>query len=458
MRKKLAWHTREEEWLLVQCKKKRHPKDFYLEFNEWRATDLHSLHPDPDFKVPRSYKSVCNKIRKMGYDISGFVVTDDSLTVEDLQAETKKRHISNERQIQAIRESAKALRQRNNKLLRELNFQDRLENLTKKYLKALPPVKVPKPATGFSKGSNEEALLLFSDLHIGEVIFRDEMAGLNEYDFDIFKLRVEYLAKVVIDLCTAKLTGYKIDTLNIAMLGDMVSGTIHDELIETAEGTVIEWAYGGAIVVAQFIMELAQVFPKVNLFGVVGNHGRMSIKPKYKHRYVNWDYVLYMNLVMLLAQQKNISFHFPRSFFIHTNINNNEFVFVHGDNIRSWAGIPFYGINRMVANFSELMASRGDYIKYYCLGHFHQTGQLEKTKGEKILNGSVCGGNEYALGRMFAYTEPKQIFALLHHEKGMTWRIPINLSFANTEKTPKYEYDLNRELVDQFGKILDEDL
>jgi len=454
MRKKMKWQPEERKYIKIKCEQGIHWADYYKEFIIWRATELFDKHPDPDFKIPRTIKSISNYIScVLGYKLSEFKqVTDE--TIKNLERGMEPGHADYERKITAYREAMKMHRREYNKLLREINFQDRVIDVTKKFLRAMDPVFTPKPAKLITKKTKEESLLLFGDPHIGEIVNKEEMAGINEYNFDVFRLRMEYLARETIDLCMSKLSGYQFSTLNIAMLGDMVTGMIHDELIETAEGTVIEWAYGGAVIIAQFLQELAQVFEKIKVFGVVGNHGRMHKKPRFKQRYVNWDYVLYMALALMLQSQKNISFHFPKSFFIHTNINEHEFVFIHGDNIRSWMGIPFYGINRMVANFNELMASRGDYIEYFCLGHFHETGQLDKVKGEKIVNGSMIGGNEYSLGRMFTSGAPKQLLAGVHHRTGLTWRYPINLSFANLKKEPKYVFDLEKNLVDEFGRIL----
>ena len=163
----------------------------------------------------------------------------------------------------------------------------------------MPAVQPPKPIKVSKKITSEEILLLLSDPHIGEVVNPDEMAGINEYNFDIYKQRMDFLGSNVINITKGKLVGYNFETLNVAMLGDMVTGQIHDELVETAEGTIIEWCIGGALVMAQFYLDLAQHFKHIQVHCVVGNHGRMHKKPRFKHRYVNWDYMFYMTLALM---------------------------------------------------------------------------------------------------------------------------------------------------------------
>ena len=65
-------------------------------------------------------------------------------------------------------------------------------------------------------------------------------------------------------------------------LGDFVSGLIHEELVESAPDTIIEWVLGGSLVVSQFLLDLCENFEEVEFDGIPGNHGRMTKKPRFK--------------------------------------------------------------------------------------------------------------------------------------------------------------------------------
>lgn len=296
-----------------------------------------------------------------------------------------------------------------------------IENIIK-YIKAYPcqpcTYKGSKKAEGKSV---EEMVFMLSDTHIGETVSFEETQGLCVYNMDIFEKRFNFIIDTIISIVNKLRHGYTIDKLNVHALGDMVSGIIHQELVETAEGTIIEWLLDGADIVAKGMLKLAQNFKEISFTGVVGNHGRMDKKPTFKRKYVNWDYLFYEILRMKCAKQSNISFNIPKSFFTVDKILGWDFLLLHGDNINSWQGIPFYGIKRAAANLSEVLSSHDRKFDYIELGHFHSTGLLDRVVGEILINGSFKGGDEYSIGKMFTMSQPKQTIFGVHKKQGKTW-------------------------------------
>lgn len=328
-------------------------------------------------------------------------------------------------------------------LLAEESFQDKVIQEIRQLIPALPAVKVPKieiPKKGVSV--NEDVVLNFSDTHVGELVDAQDTMGLAEYNFDIFKQRVQYLADTIMNLTKNKLSGYRFKKLWLNMLGDMVSGLIHDELVEYGDSTIIEWVFGGALIISQFVMELAQLFPEIEVTCVVGNHGRFHRKKRFKKRYINWDYILYELVATYCRDQKNVKFDIPKSFFTVKNIKGYNFLIIHGDDVNSWNGIPFYGIDRMARNFNELLRKSGKSFDYICLGHFHRTGLLDNTNGCIMLNSSVIGGNEFSIGALGQANEPKQLFFGMHEKYGDTFMYNIKLRHAPKEKS-RYQYNPN---------------
>jgi len=289
------------------------------------------------------------------------------------------------------------------------------------------------------KISKETALLLLGDFHIGETVDKEEVCGFGEYNFDIFVRRLKFLAESIKSITLSKLKGYRIDKLVIYCLGDMVSGRIHEELIESGEDIIFQILYG-SYALAQFVLEMLQMFEEVEILGVVGNHGRLQKQVRYKKRFVNWDWIFYQFLSMFLSAVDRVKCNFPKSFFAIHRIYGWTFLVLHGDNIKSWLGIPWYGIDRAVYRLGDLLQSRGEAIDYRVLGHFHQTGELDRGRGEILINGSMIGGTEYSLGRVFSFERPTQLFAGCHEEIGVVWRYPLRLDLPGVEKVKPYSY------------------
>jgi hypothetical protein len=338
--------------------------------------------------------------------------------------------------------------------LKEQDLSDTILTMIEGYIKALPEVKSPKPIKRkYDEHSEEDLVLLLSDLHAGETVRAEEMNNINEYNFDICAKRLKYLADSIRDIAHNKLKGYKFRKLVIFGLGDIISGQIHDELLEGQEGNIIEWTTNTAYVLAQMIRELLTDFEQIEFVGVVGNHGRFHKKPRFKSRYVNWDYVCYQMLSMFLANQKNIKFTIPKSFWTLYDVNGHNFLLLHGDNINSSLGIPWYGITRTVANLKELLESKNQKFEYVCLGHFHNRGLLDRVKGELMINGSLIGGNEYSIGKMFTSSEACQHFFGVHKKKGTTFSYKLKVQEIPEYKEKPYNYVEDKALGDLIKTI-----
>lgn len=317
---------------------------------------------------------------------------------------------------------------------------------------SLPKVKAPGPIILNPKDrkTTESAVLVGSCWHIGETINKEEMGGLNEYNFDIFVRRLQFLVGKAIKFTRQNMAMYNFEELHVLLTGDMVSGIIHEELAETNDLTIVEQATLGAFVTAQAILELAQAFPKVKVTCVVGNHGRIGPKKYFKHKQsVSWDYVFYTNLALLLKKQPNVSFNIPKSFWALVNIQGWNFLVMHGDLIKSWGSIPFYGINREVAKWVKIKASQDTFFNYTVMSHFHTFAMLQSPTGEDILNGSLKGGDEYAAG-LGLFNDPVQILFGVHPRYGKTWQLPINTKHAeDTPRASRYKYDKTRSIANQ---------
>lgn len=278
---------------------------------------------------------------------------------------------------------------------------------------------------------SEETLVLFlSDIHYGEVISSEEMLDLNEYNCEIANKRLWVLADTVKKIAVTKLIGYKFNKLVIFVLGDIVSGTIHEELLEGNSGNIVDWVTGSSFVLAQLIRDLSASFATVEVVCVVGNHGRLKKKPYFKKRYVGWDYLCYQMVKMLLNDQKNVTIDTPKSFWALKKIEGYTFLLMHGDDINSWQGIPFYGIKRAIAKLSEVLHSNNRSFEYVALAHFHNLGYLDGAKGGILMNGSVKGMDEFGIGKLFVGSQACQYLIGVHKDHGVTFSYRIDLQKA----------------------------
>ena len=379
------------------------------------------------------------------------IASENGLTIRDLGLITKadkakkailkqspKERIKEDVEEHKLQEQLRDVSSKYRILVKEKSIGDRMIQVLKDEVKVLPIVKRAwQPST--EKVSQETAVLLLSDTHIGETVNKEEVYNFGEYNFDIFTKRLKFLANSIKSITTTKLKGYRIDKLVIYCLGDMVSGRIHQEIMERGEEIIFQ-VLQGSFVTAQFILEMAQMFNEVEVVGVVGNHGRLTKKPPHKRKYVNWDYLFYQFLGTFLVSNDRIKCKFPKSFFTVHKIYDWSFVLLHGDNIRSWLSIPWYGLERMMWRMGDLLQGQGVKPHYRIVGHFHNSGELDKVPGELIINGSMIGGTEYSLGKLFSFDRPTQLFMGCHAEIGVTWRYPLRLDLPGVVDVEPYSY------------------
>lgn len=351
------------------------------------------------------------------------------------------------------RQQIAILTRKNKELMGALNIQEALINATQEHIEALPKVKSPPSPRKVASITEEVLCLDNSDFHIGEIVKADEMGGLNAYNFDIYAKRLQLMSDAVASFKT-KMTGYNLRKLHVNCLGDMLTGIIHDELVQTAEDSIVESVFNGALVYAQFLAEMLTLFESVELTGVIGNHGRMTKKVTYKQRYVNWDYFFYQTVALMLAGNPRITFDLPRSFWTVKEIGGRRILLMHGDNIRSWQGIPWYGIKRSVANLNELLDGSQGFDDVH-LAHFHDDGSLARVRGKIMLNGSVIGGTEFSIGALFSSSEPTQtLYAINPHHKRMTWWSTPYLAEERNIAKCRYHWAKSLVVADQVRELI----
>jgi len=436
------WTKEEVQFVIDKIKKEKlHPFDIVPLFFK-------------EFGRARTFSSIKNKALEFGIDYAHLARSYDKMPPKQQRIPPKKA-VAKDVKDEVLRQKLREYQSKYQVLSREVSIENRMLQVLKDEVPQLPKVSFSwkRPE---AKKTHETAVLLLGDAHLGERVEKEAVYGLGEYNFDIFVKRLKFLSESIKSIAVKKLTGYQIDKLIVFMLGDMVSGLIHDELAENAEDIIFQ-VLNGAYVTAQFILDLQQLFPTIEVAGVVGNHGRLHKKKRHKKRYVNFDFIFYQFLATFLASNDQIRCTFPKSPFMVKKIYDWGFLILHGDNIRSWMGIPWYGIQRAMWRLGDLLQGKGMKIHYRILGHFHNTGEVDRTPGELIINGSVKGGDEYSLGGLFEFDRPTQLFMGVHARIGATWRYPLRLDLPGVDKVEPYKYREELDAAKYMRNILEEE-
>ena len=314
-----------------------------------------------------------------------------------------------------------------------------LVDTIKRYTTPLPKTKtfkVRKPS-GAKKGSAKQVMVApLTDTHVGDYVTSEQMVGLNSYDIDLFSRRIWGWANQVLNLAEYRRNICEIDELTIPMLGDMVSGDIHDELARTnVDNCMMQMMYGAKII-SQALMFLAPHFKEIKVPCVVGNHGRMTRKIPSKDKYMDWDYMMYQWIAVFCSKQDNIKFEIPKSFAHVISVAGRDLLMMHGDSVGG--GGAMATIQRAITSLRAVLQyktqiitddsfSVSDKFDDVLLGHFHRVDEIDIGTGSLHICGTTKGGDEFVFSRLHVITKPKHIVLYYHPEHGQVGKEVIYL-------------------------------
>jgi len=208
-----------------------------------------------------------------------------------------------------------------------------------------------------SKTSNVEIESVFqsNDWHIGEVQDADEIERINAFNYKIATDRVVGLGHRINRVIDRSRNSYVIKNGVLICNGDMISGDIHNELERTNEFPVPVQVVKAAELFSQHVIALAQNFNHFRVeYITADNHSRLTKKPQAKEQGINsFNYLVAILAEKILSRQINVEFN------IHTepqkvvDVYGRKYLVMHGHQIRGWAGIPWYGVERKASKESQ---------------------------------------------------------------------------------------------------------
>ncbi len=279
--------------------------------------------------------------------------------------------------------------------------------------------------------------LLASDWHWGERVAPDQVAGVNSYDMTIARVRAKRLIENTVDLLKNHMVNPDYPGVVFALAGDMFSGNIHQELLETNELPIMPTFLDLYGVLVWCIQELKRNFGSVFIPCVSGNHSRNTQKITSKNRnFLSFDWLLYQMLDKYFENDDKIVFLIPDSADAVYKIYDYTYCLTHGDSFRSGDSMigPLGPIIRGDHKKRGRNSQVGQAYTTLLLGHFHQLMQTQRV----ITNGSLIGYNEYAYSNNFSYEPPRQALWITNERHGITFQMPVLVE--DTPKQPQYSW------------------
>lgn len=306
-------------------------------------------------------------------------------------------------------------------------------------------VSVPsRPAKDTRNKRVEIPILCLGDWHFGYYYPHGDYA----YDFAIAHRRVHNAVDKFLSTADDRRTSAKIEELRLYLIGDMVEGeNMRQGHAHSVEAPVITQALKWAPeTLAECLFKLMGSFRKIKIVAVPGNHGRNGPPRSDAHPATNWDRVCYETTRLIVnagiaqnakssANVCELEWDLPSDRYESASGDDwfaIDYVFnwcnclLHGEDLqgKSWGGIPFYGIERMVRRYADIVA---DPIDFMYMGHIHVDASIPSNFREVYVNGAVESSSTFVRKSLMSGSAPSQSAVFYSPEHGPISRHKFHL-------------------------------
>lgn len=273
-----------------------------------------------------------------------------------------------------------------------------------------------------SGGSESVAVVLASDFHLEELVDKNAVNGLNEYNLAIAEARATGFFRSVLRLIQIESADTRINQCILALLGDFISGNIHADIAENvALGPSEALRFAERVLASgiQFLLDNSKLNLVIPCHS--GNHGRITKEQRFATENANsFEYYMYHALANHFKGEKRIEWLISPSYHSYVDVFGHVIRFHHGHAMKYGGGIGglFVPTYRAIGNWND-----GRRADLDCFGHFHQF----RDGGSFICNGSLIGYNAYAVSIKAKFEKPKQTLFLIEKTRGRTctWQISV---------------------------------
>jgi len=295
------------------------------------------------------------------------------------------------------------------------------------------PVVIPAPKIRIKplkqegkRGEGEEVQWAkISDAHVG--------LQTPTYNSAVFGSRLDLLADRLVQLCYLHRKMRPIRKLVTTLEGDMTQGEQYG-----VQGHIEEFEMGAEEQIfnelvpkfSNFYINLLQVYERIEIAGVPGNHGNIQRRSQTMSKRSNWDTVFYRALKQALSQYDRITVEFPEpvgQWYLIKDINSWKVLIAHGDQMISYGGIPFYGIERRAQRWKQSIGVDQPF-DILSTAHVHNPNFLWNNGIPTYINGCIITDSPFPLVRMGLKDVPQQWALFVNRKYGVTASYRIDLS------------------------------
>jgi hypothetical protein len=280
-----------------------------------------------------------------------------------------------------------------------------------------------------TKARGVAAVILASDWHVEETVEPELVSYKNEFNLEIAWERIQRFFQKIVELIEVQSHLAPVQELWLALLGDLMSGYIHEELMESNELSPVEtvvWLREVIVAGIDYLLENTKL--PIYLPTCHGNHGRTTPRKRIKTSYKNsYEWLLYMMLAAEYAEHDRVHWIVGKGYHNEQKIMGRNCRFHHGDGLRYHGGVGGITIpvNKSVAQWNKMNTADFDFFGHWHTYLWHYSNW--------VSNGCLIGFSPFAVEIKADFQHPTQAFCVVDSAYGLTDAKPIFVTKAKHE-------------------------
>lgn len=337
-------------------------------------------------------------------------------------------HISDKVREIKLQNEVRILRAENKKLANNVADYDNVRDIFDQAVNEYEALEAPQVLIKgkHKKGKKKTMAIPFiSDIHWGDIVDKREINGINEYSIEIAKKRIDSYFLQMQEM----VEDWGLDEATYILNGDIVEGYIQPDSVRNSDIHTVSGVLSVADYLSEHIAESRKYFKKIDVYAMVGNHGRMLPGKPIQKNYVdfNLDSIAYHFMEKELKRVVK-SFVIPKSIFFVVPVLDRHILVTHGHTCggggNGYQPIP-NSISKTISKMTGLVdlsdfehiAADNFKIDFALMGHFHIATETYSFNMTPIyVNGSPKGADQFSVQALGKASPPAQ--RLFYMEEG----------------------------------------
>ncbi len=274
-----------------------------------------------------------------------------------------------------------------------------------------------------SKSDTVAAVAPATDWHVEERVFEKAVNNKNKFDLTIAEARIKRFYSGIVEEIDHQNHRKRVSELWHPLLGDLITGQIHEELMESNTLSPVEaCVFVQEMVCSGIDFLLKETGLPIFIPTCCGNHGRTTKKKRIKTSHKNsFEWLTYMTMAKYYKNNPKVTWIIGEGYHNVCKIMGRLVRFHHGDGLRYNGGIGGITIpvNKSISQWQKVQS-----VDFDVFGHWHQYLYHYPTW---ICCPCLIGYTEFAVEIKAEFQYPAQAFFVVDRGLGISMSTPIYL-------------------------------